>query len=53
LVFGTDIPSTRAQRPFLASDIDLIEKVIGPELAKKAFWDNPLALYRVKATVAG
>jgi predicted TIM-barrel fold metal-dependent hydrolase len=53
LVFGTDIPSTRAQRPFLASDIDLIEKVVGPELAKKAFWDNPLALYRVKATVAG
>jgi len=53
LVFGTDIPSTRAQRPFLASDIDLIEKVIGPELAKKAFWDNPIALYRVKATVAG
>src|SRR5687768_14290405 len=42
LVFGTDIPSTRAQRPFLASDIDLIEKVIGPDLAKKAFWDNPL-----------
>jgi len=48
LVFGTDIPSTRAQRPFLTSDIDLIEKVIGPELAKKAFWDNPLALYKVK-----
>src|SRR5207247_5138458 len=29
LVFGTDIPSTRAQRPFLPSDIDLIEKVLG------------------------
>ena len=53
LVFGTDIPSTRAQRPFQASDIDLVEKVLGPELAQKAFWDNPLALYRVKATVAG
>src|SRR4029079_7333575 len=36
LVFGTDIPSTRAQRPFQASDIDLVEKVLGPELAKKA-----------------
>jgi predicted TIM-barrel fold metal-dependent hydrolase len=53
LVFGTDIPSTRAQRPFEPSDIDLVEKVLGPELAKKAFWDNPLALYRVKTTVAG
>ena len=48
LVFGTDIPSTRAQRPFEPSDIDLIESVLGNELAQKAFWDNPLALYKVK-----
>jgi predicted TIM-barrel fold metal-dependent hydrolase len=48
LVFGTDIPSTRAERPFMPSDIDLVEKVLGPELAQKAFWDNPLALYKVK-----
>ena len=47
LVFGTDIPSTRAARPFQPSDIDLVEKVLGPELAQKAFWDNPIALYRV------
>ena len=50
LVFGTDIPSTRAARPFMPSDIDLVEKVLGPELAQKAFWDNPLALYKVKQT---
>ncbi|HEY4141808.1 MAG TPA: amidohydrolase family protein [Pseudolabrys sp.] len=50
LVFGTDIPSTRAERPFMPSDIDLVEKVLGSELAQKAFWDNPLALYRVKQT---
>ena len=48
LVFGTDIPSTRAARPFDAADIDLIERVLGRELAQKAFWDNPLALYKVK-----
>ncbi len=48
LVFGTDIPSTRAERPFQPSDIDLVENVLGPELARKAFWDNPLSLYRVK-----
>jgi predicted TIM-barrel fold metal-dependent hydrolase len=48
LVFGTDIPSTRAARPFEAADIDLIERVLGRELAHKTFWDNPLALYRVK-----
>jgi predicted TIM-barrel fold metal-dependent hydrolase len=48
LVFGTDMPSTRAPRPFMPSDIDLIEKVLGRELAQRMFWDNPLALYRVK-----
>lgn len=48
LVFGTDIPSTRAARPFQPADIDLVEKVLGPELARKAFWDNPVALYRVE-----
>lgn len=45
LMFGTDIPSTRAARPFQTTDIDLVEKVLGPELARKAFWDNPAALY--------
>jgi predicted TIM-barrel fold metal-dependent hydrolase len=48
LVFGTDMPSTRAARPFEAADIDLVERVLGWELAQKAFWDNPLALYKVK-----
>jgi predicted TIM-barrel fold metal-dependent hydrolase len=48
LVFGTDIPSTRAPRPFEPADIDLVERVLGHELAQKTFWDNPLALYRVK-----
>jgi predicted TIM-barrel fold metal-dependent hydrolase len=47
LVFGTDMPSTRAERPFQPADIDLVEQVLGPELAAKAFWDNPVALYRV------
>jgi predicted TIM-barrel fold metal-dependent hydrolase len=48
LMFGTDLPSTRAQRPFHASDIDLIEHVLGSELARRAFWDNPVSLYKVK-----
>ena len=50
LMFGTDIPSTRAARPFQPSDIDLVEKVLGPELAQKTFWDNPITLYRVNRT---
>jgi predicted TIM-barrel fold metal-dependent hydrolase len=48
LVFGTDLPSTRAKRPFEVGDIALVERVLGAELAQRAFWDNPLALYRVK-----
>jgi predicted TIM-barrel fold metal-dependent hydrolase len=48
LVFGTDMPSTRAKRPFAPADIDLVERTLGPELADKAFWANPLALYRVR-----
>ena len=47
LVFGTDLPSTRAERPFSPADMDLIERVLGRELAAKVFWDNPIALYRV------
>jgi predicted TIM-barrel fold metal-dependent hydrolase len=47
LVFGTDLPSTRAERPFQAADIELVEKVLGETLAKRAFWDNSVALYRV------
>ena len=49
MVFGTDIPSARAE-PFMPSDVDLVENVLGAELARKAFWDNALALYRVTQT---
>jgi predicted TIM-barrel fold metal-dependent hydrolase len=47
LVFGTDMPSTRAARPFVPADIDLVERVLGAELAAKVFRDNAVALYRI------
>ena len=47
LVFGTDLPSTRARRPFEPADIELIERTLGPALAAKVFWDNPRQLYRI------
>jgi predicted TIM-barrel fold metal-dependent hydrolase len=47
LLFGTDLPSTRAKVPFRPSDIELIRRVLGPELAGRTFWDNPVAFYRV------
>jgi predicted TIM-barrel fold metal-dependent hydrolase len=47
LMFGTDLPSTRAKRPFQAADIALIERVLGPALAARALWDNGRAAYRL------
>jgi predicted TIM-barrel fold metal-dependent hydrolase len=46
LMFGSDLPSQRARRPFLPSDIDLIGETLGDALAQKVFWDNAVAFYR-------
>ena len=46
LMFGSDLPSQRARRPFEAADMDLIRDVLGEPLARKAFWDNAVAFYR-------
>lgn len=46
LMFGTDLPSQRARRPFLPSDMDLIGDTLGEALARKVFWDNAAAFYR-------
>jgi len=46
LLFGTDLPSTRARRPFAAADIDLVVETLGEENARLALYDNGVALYR-------
>jgi predicted TIM-barrel fold metal-dependent hydrolase len=46
LMFGTDIPSTRAKRPFMPSDIELVKDALGPELAERALWTNGVELYK-------
>jgi predicted TIM-barrel fold metal-dependent hydrolase len=46
LLFGTDLPSTRAPRPFQEQDLDLILESLGPDLAARAFYDNAVSLYR-------
>jgi len=46
LMFGTDLPSTRAPRPFEASDIDLVVEALGEAGARRALHDNAVALYR-------
>ncbi|PCC70611.1 Predicted metal-dependent hydrolase, TIM-barrel fold [Nannocystis exedens] len=50
LMFGTDLPSTRAPRPFAPADIDLLKQALGPELARRALRDNAIAWYRPAAT---
>jgi predicted TIM-barrel fold metal-dependent hydrolase len=50
LMFGTDLPSTRARRPFTVADIDLIERVLGADLAPRALWSNARATYRLPAS---
>ncbi|MEO1191096.1 MAG: amidohydrolase family protein [Pseudomonadota bacterium] len=45
LMFGSDLPSTRAPRPFDPDDIALIRRVLSPTEAQAALHDNAFALY--------
>lgn len=45
LMIGTDLPSTRASRPFADADFALVADTVGPEHADAVFWDNAAALY--------
>ncbi len=46
LLFGSDLPSTRAPRPFAATDIALLREALTAEQAQAALYDNAAALYR-------
>jgi hypothetical protein len=48
-MFGTDLPSTRAPRPFEANDISLIVDALGDEGAELALWMNAVNFYRLQA----
>jgi hypothetical protein len=45
LLFGTDLPSTRAPRPFADGDVALVTETLG-EHAGAALHDNAVAFYR-------
>ena len=51
-MFGSDLPSTRAPRPFAASDIDLVVDALGEVDAQLALYDNAVALYRPRKAQA-
>ena len=46
LLFGTDLPSTRAARPYADDDFHLVVDTLGEELARKVFCTNALDFYR-------
>ncbi|WP_200865978.1 amidohydrolase family protein [Thalassobacillus devorans] len=48
LMFGTDLPSTRAPRPFLDADVELIQETLGEELARKVLYSNAADWYLKK-----
>lgn len=53
LMVGTDLPSTRAPRPFTPADLDVVLDALGPEDAIAAFSANAGALYRPRQLVIG
>lgn len=46
LLFGSDLPSTRAPWPFAAADIGLLREALTAEQAEAALYGNAVALYR-------
>lgn len=47
LMFGTDLPSTRAKRPFRESDLDLIRRNFSEEDCQHILWENGAAFYGI------
>ncbi|MCK5825867.1 MAG: amidohydrolase family protein [Desulfuromusa sp.] len=48
LMFGTDLPSTRAPRPYSDDDYFTVIDALGEKLAQKVFYENGVKFYRPK-----
>lgn len=46
LMFGTDLPSTRAPRPYTDEDLTLVIEALGEQKAQKVLHENAVAFYR-------
>ncbi len=46
LMFGSDLPSQRARRPFLPADIDVLRDNVDAALVRKVLFDNAVTFYR-------
>jgi predicted TIM-barrel fold metal-dependent hydrolase len=51
LMFGTDLPSTRAALPFRDEDLTLIVETFDEAIARKILYGNAVAFYRPQATM--
>lgn len=48
LMFGTDLPSTRAPEPYTDNDFSLVFDTLGEHNAKRVFYDNAANFYRLR-----
>ena len=48
LMFGTDLPSTRAPRPYEEKDYELVLETLGEEKASNVLYKNAIEFYRPK-----
>ncbi len=47
LLFGTDLPGTRAPRPFSPQDLTLIADNFAPETVENILWKNAASFYKI------
>jgi predicted TIM-barrel fold metal-dependent hydrolase len=52
VVFGTDLPSTRAPRPFEDADVEKLADALDPSDRERVLYTNALALYRPRSVIA-
>ncbi|MFK5926241.1 MAG: amidohydrolase family protein [Desulfuromusa sp.] len=52
IIFGTDLPSTRAPRPYSDNDYFMVIETLGESLAQKVFYENAINLYRPASIAA-
>lgn len=50
LMFGTDLPSTRAPRPFAAGDLAVLAEALGETALPAVLWQNARNFYRLERT---
>ena len=53
LMFGSDLPSQRARRPFEPEDMNVIRRNIDPAIERKVFFENAVRFYRPRALAQG